>query len=192
MKRPRIVFAPGAGAPSSSAWMRQWAARLGTLGEVQTFDYAYQVARRRRPDPLPELIAAHRAAIGSARVGWDGPLVLAGKSMGGRIGCHASLEDRVDALVCFGYPLRAAGSGKLRDQVLLDLKTPVLFLQGTRDELCPLDLLAQVRPRMTALNELYVVETGDHSLQVFKKTPQGPVDEALLETVRVFLERTLA
>jgi predicted alpha/beta-hydrolase family hydrolase len=171
--------------------MRAWAQRLSEIGEVQTFDYPYQVARRRRPDPLPQLIAAHREAIAKARSGWDGPLILAGKSMGSRIGCHASLEERVDALVCFGYPLRAAGSGKLRDQVLLELRTPILFLQGTRDELCPLDLLAEVRPRMTARNTLHVVEGGDHSLQVLKKTPQGPVDDVLLQTIRGFLEQTV-
>ncbi len=80
-------------------------------------------------------------------------MVLAGKSMGSRMGCHVSLEEPVVCLVCFGYPLRAAGSGKLRDAVLLELSTPILFVQGTRDELCPLDDLEKVRARMNAANE---------------------------------------
>jgi predicted alpha/beta-hydrolase family hydrolase len=119
VKRLRIVFAPGAGAPSSSAWMRAWAQRLETLGEVFRFDYPYQQAHQRRPDPLPRLIAAHLEVMRRARAAGEGPLVLAGKSMGSRVGCHASLEEPVDALVCFGYPLKSASSGALRDQVLL-------------------------------------------------------------------------
>ena len=51
------------------------------------------------------------------------------------------------ALICFGYPLRAAGSGALRDEVLRQLTTPVLFLQGSRDPLCPLPDLETVRAR---------------------------------------------
>ncbi len=107
------------------------------------------------------------------------------------MGCHVSLEERVDALVCFGYPLVSASSGALRDQVLLDLKTPVLFLQGTRDKLCPLERLAPVRARMTAPNELLVVEGGDHSLQVPKKQPQGEVDARILGAIRDFLASVL-
>src|SRR5205823_6277167 len=96
------------------------------------------------------------------------PLVLVGKSMGSRIGCHVATTDRASALVCLGYPLRAQGSGKIRDEVLLALKTPILFVQGTRDPLCPLELLSEVRERMTAENALHVVEGGDHSLLVTK------------------------
>ena len=69
--------------------------------------------------------------------------------MGGRIGCHVALEEKVAALICLGYPLCAMGDRtKLRDQVLRDLRTPILFGQGTRDSLCPLDLLERVRSEM--------------------------------------------
>jgi predicted alpha/beta-hydrolase family hydrolase len=188
MKKPLIVFAPGAGAPSTSDWMRAWAHRLGALGTVVPFDYRYQLQDRRRPDLLPVLVARHREVIAEAQARHAGPLVLGGKSMGSRVGCHVSLEQEgVEALVCFGYPLKAAGSGKLRDEVLLQLRTPVLFLQGTKDPLCPLPLLESVRAKMTARTELHVVEGGDHSLRVSKKLPQEPVDEAILNAVRKFL-----
>lgn len=188
MKEPLIVFAPGAGAPSTSDWMRAWARRLGSLGTLVPFDYRYQLESRRRPDLLPVLIARHRDAIAEARARHSGPLVLAGKSMGSRVGCHVSLEEAgVEALICFGYPLKAAGSGKLRDAVLLQLRTPVLFVQGTKDPLCPLPLLESVRAEMTVRNELHVVEGGDHSLRISKKLPQAPVDQAILDAVRKFL-----
>lgn len=163
--RPLLLFAPGAGAPSTSPWMRRWATALSTLGEVERLDYPYAKAGRRSPDRLPVLVAAHRAALAEARARHPGPVVLVGKSMGGRVGCHVALEERVEALVCLGYPLRGQG-GAVRDEVLVALRTPILFVQGSRDPLCPLDLLERVRARMAAPSALHVVEGGNHSLEV--------------------------
>src|SRR5205085_12358164 len=93
----------------------------------------------------------------------------------------------------FGYPLLPAGGGKPRDEVLLALRTPVLFVQGTRDDLCPLAQLAAVRARMTARSELHVVEGGDHSLELLKRqanaagTSQEASDAAVLEAVERFV-----
>jgi predicted alpha/beta-hydrolase family hydrolase len=191
-----IVFAPGAGAPSASAWMRAWAERLASLGTVVPFDYPYMQAGRKMPDSLPELVNAHRRAIAEASAHHAGPVVLAGKSMGGRIGCHVSVEDpSVQALVCFGYPLLSPGKrATVRDAVLLELKTPILFVQGTRDPLCPLDHLGQVRDRMRAPSQLYAVEGGDHSLTVARgalqsqRRTQADVDRAALAAVARFLD----
>src|SRR5207302_6161157 len=157
--RPLLLFAPGAGAPSSHPWMQSWKKILAEIGEVETFDYDYMREGRRRPDPLPQLIAAHRKALNRAREQHrPESTILIGKSMGGRIGCHVSLEEKVDALICLGYPLCAMGDRtKLRDEVLRALNTPILFVQGTRDPLCPLDLLEQVRAEIKAPNFLHVV-----------------------------------
>ncbi len=146
------------------------------IGEVETFDYPYMRAGRKRPDRLPQLIAAHREALAAARtrIAPGVPTILIGKSMGGRIGCHVALEEVVDGLVCLGYPLCAMGDrSKLRDQVLRSLGTPILFVQGTRDSLCPLDLLERVRAEMKAKTFLQVVEGGDHSLGVGKRQLQA-------------------
>ena len=171
---------------------------LGTIGLVQPFDYPYALEGRSRPDPLPKLIAAHRAALAQLRVEHDGPIVLAGKSMGGRVGCHIALVDPVAAVICFGYPLCAAGDrSKLRDQVLLELETPTMFVQGTRDPLCPLDLLEGVRKRMRAPSTLYVVEGGDHSLMVAKTAlkalgaSQEQMDDGMLTAIARFLKDAL-
>lgn len=173
--------------------MRGWAERLASLGRVVAFDYPYMVAGRRTPDRLPALIEAHRAALSSARQEHSGPVVLIGKSMGGRIGCHLALEESVAGLVCLGYPLKGAGkSGQVRDEVLLALTTPILFVQGTRDALCPLELLAQVRPRMQAANTLEVVESGDHSLLATKGylkaqgLTQADIDAQILSAIDAF------
>lgn len=192
MSRPLVLLAPGAGAPSTSPWMRGWRARLASLGDVVAFDYPYMREGRRSPDRLPALVAAHRAALSEARGRFSGAPVLAGKSMGGRVGCHLALEAEVRALVCLGYPLVGA-NGSVRDEVLLALRTPVLFVQGTRDRLCPLPRLEEVRRRMRAPNELLVVEGGDHSLVAARKAlataneTQQAVDGRVLDAIRGFL-----
>jgi predicted alpha/beta-hydrolase family hydrolase len=191
-----FVFAPGAGAPSSHPWMQGWKRRLSEIGDVETLDYDYMREGRKRPDKLPQLIAAHQAALANARAKSSGPILLIGKSMGGRIGCHVSLEEKVSGVICLGYPLCAMGDrAKLREEVLLALKTPILFAQGTRDSLCPLDLLENVRAKMTAPNSLHVVQDGDHSLIVRKKDladkTQEDVDRNTADAIRDFVERTL-
>src|SRR5437660_103509 len=194
--KPLILFAPGAGAPSSHPWMQNWKKRLSKIGDVETFDYDYMRAGRRRPDPLPQLIAAHRKALQAARESHQSDsIILIGKSMGARVGCHVSLEENVDALVCLGYPLCAMSDRtKLRDEVLRALTTPILFVQGTRDPLCPLDLLESVRAKMQTPNFLHVVEGGDHSLAVAKRPLQAAgetqenVDQRILEAISELLD----
>jgi uncharacterized protein len=191
VSRRLILFAPGAGAPSSHPWMQNWKRRLSEIGEVETFDYDYMRTGRKRPEPLPRLIAAHRKALKAAREKHQpDSTFLIGKSMGGRIGCHVSLEEKVDGLVCLGYPLCAMGDRtKLRDEVLRALTAPILFVQGTRDPLCPLDLLERVRGEMKAPDFLHVVEGGDHSLRVPKRQlnatseTQEDVDQQILRSI---------
>src|SRR5438045_9202429 len=99
--------------------MVHWAELLGQVAPVHTFSYGYQREGRRRPDPLPKLIADHRKALAEASNTRTGHPVLIGKSMGSRIGCHLSLEEPVAGLICFGYPLcRSGDPEKLRDRVL--------------------------------------------------------------------------
>ncbi|HXP35165.1 MAG TPA: alpha/beta family hydrolase [Chthoniobacterales bacterium] len=193
--KPFFLFAPGAGAPSSHPWMQRWKQRLTQIGDVETFDYDYMRESRKRPDRLPQLVAAHRRALTEVRTKTSGPIILIGKSMGGRIGCHVALEEKVTGIVCLGYPLCGGGDrSKLRAQVLRDLRTPILFIQGTRDPLCPLDLLESVRSEMTAQNSLHVVEGGDHSLLVRKKDlgneTQEDIDQRIAKAISDFVART--
>lgn len=169
-ERPAFLFAPGAGAPFASAWMQEFAAALRQLGEVQGFDYPYQREGRRTPDRLPALIAAHREALEALRARHAGPIFLAGKSMGSRIGCHLSVELRgaePAGIICFGYPL-IGQNGTPRDAVVRNLTQPALFVQGTRDAMCPLDQLRELLSRLEPAHELHVVDGGDHSLRVTK------------------------
>lgn len=188
----RFVFAPGAGAPSASVWMQAWRRRLTALGDVVTFDYPYMKAGRRVPDRQPALIAAHEAALAAARADFCGPVFLIGKSMGSRIGCHVSLQSQASGIVCLGYPLVSGATGALRDEVLLALRTPILFVQGTSDPLCPLEKLQVIRERMGVRNELHVVTGGNHSLEVSRAKAQRPAqeasDQAVIAAIRAFVE----
>jgi predicted alpha/beta-hydrolase family hydrolase len=174
--------------------MKRWAGYLGSLGSVERFDYPYAARGSRRPDPLPKLIGAHALALSAAKRkhSFD-RVVLIGKSMGSRVGCHLAATEAVDAVVCLGYPLRAP-TGKLRDRVLLDLPTRVLFVQGTRDALCPLDVLDSVRKKMHVESRLFVVEGGDHSLNVsqgalkHRATTQAAVDAEIVSAIAQFLK----
>jgi len=199
--KPLFLFAPGAGAPSSHPWIQSWKERLSEIGDVETFDYDYLREGRKRPDPLPKLIASHRQALAEAvrkRIAsgsTPAPAILIGKSMGGRVGCHLALEEKVDGLVCLGYPLCAMGDRtKLRDDVLRALTTPILFVQGTRDSLCPLALLESVRAEMTAPNFLHIVEGGDHSLRAPKRQlqatnkTQDEIDQGILQAIAGFVD----
>jgi predicted alpha/beta-hydrolase family hydrolase len=84
---------------------------------------------------------------------------------------------------------------KLRDEVLRALNTPIMFVQGTRDPLCPLDLLEQVRAEMKTPNFLHVVEGGEHSLRVPKRQLQGTsttqedIDHEILKAIAGFVDQ---
>jgi hypothetical protein len=177
--------------------MQNWKRHFSEIGAVETFDYDYMRAGRKRPDRLPQLIAAHEKALEAARAKHQpDSTFLIGKSMGGRIGCHVSLEEKVDGLVCLGYPLCAMGDRtKLRDEVLRALTTPMLFVQGTRDALCPLDLLEQARTEMKTENLLHIVEGGDHSLRVLKRQIQATgetqqdIDQRVLGAIAGFVDQ---
>jgi predicted alpha/beta-hydrolase family hydrolase len=194
METRLFLFAHGAGASSSHPWMQRWVRKLETLGMVTTFDYPY-IKLGRRPDPLPKLVEAHRQALVQARQGHRGPIVLIGKSLGARVGCHLALEEEVAAVICLGYPLCGGGNpAKLRAEVLRKLATQILFVQGTRDRLCPLPLLESVRREMKAVNRRYVVDGGDHSLLATQTQlkasgeTQDQVEQRILEAIRSFVE----
>lgn len=185
----QILFAHGAGLPSTHPWMVRWADQLARFGTVHRFDYPYMAAGRKRPDRHPVLLQAHLEALDALAAD---EVVLVGKSMGSRIGCHAALERPVRAAICLGYPLVSA-SGKVRDEVLKAQRQPVFFVQGTRDRMAPLDQLDAVRAAMSVPTGVHVVETGDHGLALTKThtkrtgVTQEAAEQAALDAIAAFL-----
>ncbi len=153
-----------------------------------SFDYPYMEAGRRSPDRHGVLVAAHRAAA-ERLAGYVDGVVVAGKSMGGRIGSHLAGDESWPAvgLVYYGYPLVPLGKGTPRPVDHLGrISAPQLFFSGTRDRLSPPSLLANIVAGLGGA-ELVTIEDADHSFRVTKRSGIDP--EAVMGTL---VERTLA
>ncbi|KAL3635678.1 hypothetical protein CASFOL_020225 [Castilleja foliolosa] len=178
-KLPVIVLAHGAGAPSSSDWMIRWKGKLAealNAVEVVTFDYPYITGGKRRAPPKAEkLVDFHCDIVKKTMAKYPGhPVVLAGKSMGSRVSCMVAGEKDItaSAVICLGYPLKGM-KGAMRDETLLKLTIPVMFVQGSKDGLCPIQQLETVRKKMKVVTGLHVIEGGDHSFKIGKKHLQS-------------------
>jgi len=165
-----LVLAHGAGAGQKSAWMVKAAQALADRGiTCATFDFPYITAGRKVPDRAPVLEAHWRRMVGEAKEQTSGlPLVIGGKSMGGRIASHIAAQgvDGVRGLVFFGYPLHPPGQPeKRRDAHLAQITLPMLFIQGSADTF---GNEAEMWALMPALEraELHVIAGGDHSFKV--------------------------
>ena len=193
-----MVLGHGAGAGMRHHFMDDAAAALASHG-IATFRYQFPYMEKRtsRPDPQPVLLATVRSAVAAAHAAaQDLPLLAGGKSMGGRMTSLASAEDGlpdVRGLVFFGFPLHPPGTpGTGRAEHLERVTTPMLFLQGTRDKLADLELLAPVIERLGSKATLHIVEGGDHSFGVPKRSGRSleEVLEELARTVAAWAERS--
>ncbi len=170
------VLAHGAGAGMRHRFLEAIAASLAER-RVATFRYQfpYMDAGGRRPDPPGVLEASVRSAVErAAAAAPDLPLVAGGKSLGGRMtsGAAASFPlEGVRGLVFLGFPLHPPGKPATRRADHLDrVDLPMLFLQGTRDEFAGLDLLVPVTERLAPRATLHLIEGGDHSFAVLKRS----------------------
>jgi len=177
--RAVILLAHGAGVGMESPFIAETAADLCVEGfPVLRFNYAYaqrmlDEGKRRPPDRRPLLEAVHRRAAATLRARFPGRrLLLAGKSMGGRMSSYlVAAGEPADGLVFFGYPLHPPKRpDRLRSEHFGDLEVPALFLQGTRDALCELDLLRDALTHYAGPAHLHVVEAADHGFAVLKRS----------------------
>jgi uncharacterized protein len=166
-----LVLGHGAGAAMDHPFMEHVAQGLARRGHrVVRFNFPYMQAGRKAPDRAETLEACFRAVADA--VAGDGPLVLGGKSMGGRIASQvAAGGSPCDGLVFLGYPLHPPGKPeRLRDAHLREIRVPMLFVEGTRDPFCPLETLDRVKERFVAPTTIRVIEDGDHSFRVRKSS----------------------
>ncbi|KQV66311.1 alpha/beta family hydrolase [Rhizobium sp. Root1220] len=171
-----ILLAHGAGGAMDSKSMTAVSAALAAAGfRVARFEFAYMAGRRvsgaRTPPPRADtLIPEYLAAV--MELAADGPLVIGGKSMGGRVASMVAdeLHDRGAAagLLCIGYPFHPpAKPAQLRTAHLLELRTPTLICQGTRDEFGTKNEVESYR--LSAQIDILWLEDGDHDLAPRKK-----------------------
>jgi predicted alpha/beta-hydrolase family hydrolase len=182
-----ILLAHGAGAPMDSASMNATTKAFAEAGfRVARFEFGYMAARRtedgRRPPPRAESVMPEYVAVIDDLGPTNGPLLIGGKSMGGRVASMVAdkLFDagRIAGLVCLGYPFHPpAKPDQLRTKHLVGLKTPALIVQGTRDEFGVRDEVSgyELSDKIT----VHWVEDGDHDLKPRKSVTGHGQAEAL-------------
>ena len=170
--RACFVFAHGAGAGMAHPFMEKVATGLGGRGVATLrYQFPYMEKASKRPDSPAVAHAAVRAAVAeAARCAPGLPLIAGGKSFGGRMTSQAQALlplAGVRGLAFFGFPLHPAGKpSRERAKHLADIHVPMLFLQGTRDNLAELSLLEPVVESLGALATLHLVKDADHSFHV--------------------------
>jgi len=190
-----FVLAHGAGAGMRHSFMAALAAGLAARG-IATLRYNFGFMERgsKRPDPPRLAQAAVRAAVDEAARLWPGlPLAAGGKSFGARMTSQAQAAaplPGMQRLGFVGFPLHPAGKPGIERAVHLDVVAlPMLFLQGTRDELAELSLMRSVVERLGARATLRLFEDADHAFHVRARsgTNDAVVLAALLDTLAAWI-----
>ena len=193
------VFGHGAGAGMEHPFMTRVALGLAERG-IATLRYQFPYMERgsRRPDTPKVAPAAVRAAVAEAARRLPRlPLVAGGKSFGARMTSQAQAAaplPGVAGLLFFGFPLHPAGKPSIdRAQHLAAVKLPMLFVQGTRDELADAGLIEPTVDALHGTATLVWVPEGDHSLHVPARSGRSDAEvlDAALDAVRDWLERIL-
>jgi hypothetical protein len=158
------------------------------------FNFPYTEQGRKAPDPVPKLERTFRQIIYSVR---DAEklkprrLFIGGKSLGGRVASHLAAQgEPVAGIIFLGYPLHPPNQpDKLRTAHLADIKCPMLFISGSKDPFCQLGLLKKTLRTLKAPTELHIIEDGDHSFRVPKRS--GHTDRDIWqEVINVILDWT--
>jgi hypothetical protein len=192
--RVTVALAHGAGAPMDSPFMNRVAAGLAARGlRVARFEFPYMARRRsegRRGAPDREPVLRARWAEVVERLGGGSRVVVGGKSMGGRIASMVADEVGARGLVCLGYPFHPPGDpGRLRTAHLAELRTPALFVQGTRDAFGTREDVSGYR--LSSAIHIHWIEDGDHSFKPparSGRTEKQNVEEAIAAAA-AFVER---
>jgi uncharacterized protein len=170
--RVTIMLAHDAGAPMDSASMNATTRVLADAGlRVVRFEFAYMASRRageRKPPPKAEKVMPEYIAAIDDLGPTNGPLVIGGKSMGGRVASMIADAEyaagRIAGLLCLGYPFHPPGRPQqLRTAHLLHLRTPALICQGTRDEFGDRHEVGSFG--LSDAIEVFWLEDGDHDLK---------------------------
>ena len=177
-----LVLAHGAGAGMAHRSMTAIAEglaerRIATL----RYNFPYMERGSRRTDAPALAHATVRAAVAeAARLAPDLPLFAGGRSFGGRMTSQAqaaSALSKVLGLVFFAFPLHPpAKPGVERAEHLAEVRIPLLFLQGSRDEFARLDLLEMTIDSLGDLATLKLLDGADHAFHVPAKSGRRDAD----------------
>lgn len=190
-----LILAHGAGNDMNNPLLSYVHEALTERGVITVkFNFPYKERGGKAPDRAPVLEATWKAVIETLRS--DPELApnrtfFSGKSMGGRIASHLVAKgEHCAGLVFLGYPLHPPNyPEKRRTDHWPHIRCPMLFIQGTRDTLCDLDLLKTALKQMQAPVTLRVIEGGDHSFNVLKRLARSEqqVHEEIVDVISHWL-----
>lgn len=191
------VFAHGAGAGMEHTFMAEFANGLAERGiATLRYQFPYMECGSKRPDGPKVAHAAVRAAVAEAVQRLPGlPLFAGGKSFGGRMTSQAQALlplPGMQGLVFVGFPLHPAGKASdERGKHLFEVDCPMLFLQGTRDELATLELLQPLLQRLGERSTLVLLDDADHSFHVRARSGSNDAQtlEAMLSAMAGWMQR---
>jgi predicted alpha/beta-hydrolase family hydrolase len=194
-----FMLAHGAGAGMDHASMVAIAAELAARNiATLRFQFPYMERRTRRPDPPLVCHATVRAAVAeAARLAPTLPLFAGGRSFGGRMTSQAQAIKPlpgVRGLGFIGFPLHPAGKPSAERALhLREVNIPMLFLQGTRDELAKLELLQPLIDQLGARATLKLLQDADHSFHVPARTGRkdAEVRAEMLDALATWIEHAI-
>lgn len=180
-----MILAHGSGAGKDHEFMTGYAQAVADLGiSVLSFNFPYMDAGKKFPDKAPMAIAVWHQVRSWVQdnLAADLPVVVAGKSFGGRMASLAVAEEmEANALIFLGYPLHAPKKeDKLRDEHLYPLTIPMLFLEGSKDPFANPEMMEDVVTKLNDSTELVWFDGGNHSFKVARSGRSVAQDGALL------------
>lgn len=178
-----LILAHGAGAGMHHPFMSDLARGIANEDiHVIRFNFPYMEQGRKSPGSPKANIETWRLVVDHIASMYQGlSIFISGKSYGGRMASHLMVEsssDAVKGIIYYGFPLHAPGrDSKDRASHLPEIKVPQLFLQGSKDKLANIDLMNEVVGGLSNV-ELEVIQDGDHSFKVPKKS--GKTNEEVM------------
>jgi predicted alpha/beta-hydrolase family hydrolase len=159
------------------------AMRAVGLGVIR-FNFLYKEKGSGGPDRMPKLIDCFTAVVEHARVQVKDPLIIGGRSMGGRVASMMAAQGFDAAgLLLLAYPLHPPKQfDRLRDAHLPAIAMPALCFNGTRDEFCRRDLMEAALRSVRPSWRMHWLDGADHSFHVLKSS--GRTDAQVMEEVR--------
>lgn len=180
--RAVYVLAHGAGAGMTHPFMADVASALEAEGiGTLRYQFPYMENRSKRPDPPALCHATVRAAVAEAARRAPGmKLIAGGKSFGGRMTSQAQAAEPLNGvagLVFLGFPLHPPKKPSIERAAHLEkVQIPMLFLQGTRDELADLTLLEPIAQKLGKRATLKRIEHADHSFHVLARSGRKDIE----------------
>ncbi|KAL0118088.1 hypothetical protein PUN28_009039 [Cardiocondyla obscurior] len=193
---PILIIVPS-GLTTVSSRQHKWITQLGLLGVVATVHAHMSLAANRMTMMvcMDQLIQATRAKVQDVRNDCPGrPIILVGFNAGAALACQIAQMEHITAIICIGFPFATVeGKRGTPDDMLMDIRCPIMFIIGQNATLVRPDDLEELREKMLVETSLVVVGTADDHLRIstskkiLEGITQSMVDRCILDEIGDFI-----